>query len=69
MDKYIKTIVDDEATFVTIDDNESLRKANEVKKARLKEAKEKLRDRSEAVDALVDQYQESKLPIVPLGRS
>ena len=69
MDKYIKTIVDDEATFVTIDDNESLRKANEVKKARLKEAKEKLRDRSEAVDALVDQYQESKLPIVSLGRS
>ena len=60
MDKYIKTIVDDEATFVTIDDNEALRKTNEDKKARLKEVKEAYKVRSEAVAALADQYQESE---------
>lgn len=59
MDKYIKTIVDDEATFVTIDDNEALRKSNEVKKARLKEAKEKLRERNEAVSELAEKAQDS----------
>lgn len=64
MDKYIKTIVDDEATFVTIDDNEALRKTNEEKKARLKEVKEAYRTRTEAVAALADQYQESEKSII-----
>lgn len=60
MDKYIKTIVDDEATFATIDDNEALRKANEVKKARLKEAKEKLKEREEMTANLAERVQDSK---------
>jgi hypothetical protein len=60
MDKYIKTVVDDEATFVTVDDNEALRKSNEVKKTRLKEAKEKLKERSEAVGELAEKVEESE---------
>ncbi|PAV14732.1 hypothetical protein PNOK_0981000 [Pyrrhoderma noxium] len=51
-DKYIKTIVDDEAEIITVDDNEALRRGNEEKKARLKEAKDSLAMRNDQVHEL-----------------
>ncbi|KLO09083.1 hypothetical protein SCHPADRAFT_879781 [Schizopora paradoxa] len=41
-DKYIKYIVDDDSSLVTKEENDSLRRSNEEKKARLKEAKDRL---------------------------
>ncbi|OCB88534.1 hypothetical protein A7U60_g4349 [Sanghuangporus baumii] len=51
-DKYIKTIVDDDAEIITVDDNERLRRGNEVKKANLKLAKERLADRNRVFSEL-----------------
>ncbi|THH03412.1 hypothetical protein EW145_g6274 [Phellinidium pouzarii] len=51
-DKYIKTIVDDDSDIITADDNEALRRSNEQKKARLKDAKDRLAKRNKEVQEL-----------------
>ncbi|KAH8106541.1 hypothetical protein DFH11DRAFT_1236219 [Phellopilus nigrolimitatus] len=51
-DKYIKTIVDDDSEIITVDDNEALRRSNELKKARLKDAKDRLSVRNKEVEEL-----------------
>ncbi|KAI5118490.1 hypothetical protein M0805_003522 [Coniferiporia weirii] len=51
-DKYIKTIVDDDSDIITADDNEALRQSNELKKARLKDAKDRLAKRNKDVKEL-----------------
>ena len=58
-DKYIKTIVDDEAEIITVDDNEALRRGNEEKKARLKEAKDSLAMRNDQVHELALDVEQS----------
>ena len=58
-DKYIKTIVDDEAEIITVDDNEALRRGNEEKKARLKEAKDSLTMRNDQVHELALDVEQS----------
>ena len=59
-DKYIKTIVDDDSQIVTLEDNESLRRSNEAKKARLKDAKERLSHRYKEVEELSKRVDSSK---------
>ena len=59
-DKYIKTIVDDEAPLITLEDNESLRESNENRKAQLKAAKERLASRHIDVKNLANELEESK---------
>jgi hypothetical protein len=44
-DKYVKTIVNDEAPMLTADNNTALQAANLVKKANLKAAKSRLAQR------------------------
>jgi hypothetical protein len=44
-DKYVKTIVNDEAPMLTADNNTTLQAANLVKKANLKAAKSRLAQR------------------------
>ena len=58
-DKYIKIIVDDEAEIITVDDNEALRRGNEEKKARLKEAKDSLAMRNDQVHELALDVEQS----------
>ena len=59
-DKYIKTIVDDEAEIIKIDDNEALRQGNLTKKASLKEAKIRLAGRCNDVRELASEVESSK---------
>lgn len=63
-DKYIKTIVDDEAPLITIDDNESLRETNEQRKAELKAAKEKLAAKYGNIKSLASEVEESRCRLV-----
>ena len=58
-DKYIKTIVDDEAEIITVDDNEALSRGNEEKKASLKEAKDSLAMRNDQVHELALDVEQS----------
>lgn len=58
-DKYIKTIVDDEAEIIKIDDNEALRKANAIRKASLKEAKIRLAGRCDDVREMASEVEAS----------
>ncbi|KAF9236670.1 hypothetical protein BU15DRAFT_63837 [Melanogaster broomeanus] len=51
-DKYVKTIVSDDAPLITASSNEELRLRNEEKKRVLKEAKERLAERQEDVRTL-----------------
>jgi transcription elongation GreA/GreB family factor len=44
-DKYVKTIVNDEAPMITADTNDALQASNLVKKANLKAAKSRLAQR------------------------
>ncbi len=44
-DKYVKTIVNDEAPMITADSNADLQAANSVKKDKLKNAKIRLAER------------------------
>lgn len=59
-DKYIKTIVNDEAEIITIDDNEALRQENVSRKASLKEAKNRLAARGDDVRNLAFEVEASK---------
>ncbi|EJC98205.1 uncharacterized protein FOMMEDRAFT_171151 [Fomitiporia mediterranea MF3/22] len=57
-DKYIKTIVDDDAEIITVDDNEALRRSSEVKKANLKVAKERLTERNKQFNELASDVED-----------
>ena len=48
-DRYIKYIVDDDSELVTMEQNEELRRKNEVEKGRLKETKERVAQRHKEI--------------------
>ncbi|TDL18800.1 hypothetical protein BD410DRAFT_830783 [Rickenella mellea] len=58
-DKYIKTIVNDDAPIITVDDNEVLRRKNESKKARLKVAKDRLAEQHLDIKTIAPQVEKS----------
>jgi hypothetical protein len=51
-DKYVKTIVNDEAPMITADTNADLQAANSVKKEKLKSAKTRLAERHSSIRKL-----------------
>ncbi|KAI9569935.1 hypothetical protein HD554DRAFT_472797 [Boletus coccyginus] len=57
-DKYVKTIVSDDAPLVTASSNEELRLRNEEKKLALKEAKAKLTEQQEDIRTLAPLVEE-----------
>ncbi|KAF9225780.1 hypothetical protein BS17DRAFT_563762 [Gyrodon lividus] len=57
-DKYVKTIVSDDAPFITASSNEELRLRNEEKKRILKESKVRLAERQEDVRTLAPLVEE-----------
>lgn len=62
-DKYVKTILDDDAPIITLEDNLALQKSNEEKKAKLKEAKVKLQKTYDEVGKIVDELDEGEFKI------
>ena len=58
-DKFVKTILDDDAPIVTLEDNIALKKSNEEKKARLKEAKLSLQECYDSLEQLIKEVSES----------
>lgn len=59
-DKYVKTIVNDEAPMLTADTNTTLQAANLVKKANLKAAKSRLAQRHADIRTLAPHVEQGK---------
>lgn len=57
-DKYVKTIVSDDAPLITAASNEEIRQRNEEKKRNLKEIKVKLAEKQEDVRTLAPLVEE-----------
>lgn len=57
-DKYVKTIVSDDAPLITAASNEEIRLRNEEKKRKLKEIKVKLAEKQEDVRTLAPLVEE-----------
>jgi hypothetical protein len=64
-DKYVKTIVNDEAPMITAESNAALQAANLIKKEKLKAAKSGLAQRHTDIRNLAPRVEEGK----ELGRS
>ncbi len=61
-DKYIKYIVDDDSQLVTNEDNDTLRRSNDEKKAKLKAAKNRLAQQYVAVAEKASAVEKSTWP-------
>jgi hypothetical protein len=61
-DKYVKTIVSDEAPMVTADTNADMQAINLVKKDKLKAAKSKLVQRHSDIRNLAPQVEHGEVP-------
>lgn len=59
-DKYVKTIVNDEAPMLTAENNATLQAANLVKKANLKAAKSRLAQRHAVIRDLAPHVERGK---------
>lgn len=62
-DKYVKTIVNDDAPMITADNNAALQAANLVKKDNLKAAKSKLDQKHADIRDLAPHVERGKVPI------
>jgi len=62
-DKYVKTIVNDDAPMITADNNAALQAANLVKKDNLKAAKSRLAQKHADIRDLAPHVERGKVPI------